>query len=871
MMAAYSIRSRFWAIVLIVWVTAITASAATVWISVRPHLDYNQTQTLESVAETTLLRLRDALMQETMVLDFMARQPALISAAMGLDADSFLLSDYLESFPPSAGVVRITLHDFAGVQIAEKVYREEAAYAFPLERRAELMQDVIARADSIGETEDVPLLYHDHADVAHVFVATPILIGDSLQGVIAAQLEIGLLETIPTTKVIRSMSLEDRYGSDQHATHDASGYEQNWPGSHYQVPGFDLTLFIQPDWAVLRDAGATLVRDMVLALSAALGAPFILLAVLGQRAIVLPHLRLHKQKKALAELAAIAEKANDAIIVTDLSGSIEWANRAFEKLSGLSIQDVRGRRPGTFLQGPETDPVARAAIRQGLATRIPVQTEILNYSADGRPYWISLSISPLFDERDEPYGFVAISNDITERRQRHAELNEAKARIEHQANHDALTDLPNRRAFDIALAARGANPGAAGVTVVRIDLDHFKYVNDTHGHAAGDVVLINVAAILRDETKAADIAARVGGDEFVILMARDHDIEAASQMARRILKRISAPIAHAGATLSVGASFGIATTADGQLSVEDVILAADVALYEAKEAGRNGVYLYTPALHARATEHRDIAARLGGAISREEFVPFYQPQIDARSGALLGLEVLSRWEQPGGVMLSPDRYLPVAEKIGLLNSVDAALFHRTAREIGALNSGERLVPKVSFNVTAQRLTDPEVLDAAVALAEKAEFQIVFEILESVLMDGQTTAMGFQLDRLREAGIGIQIDDFGTGHASIVGLLSARPDGLKIDQQLIHPLSDSSGAMRMVSAIVDIARALRIDVIAEGVETARQAEILLALGVPVQQGFFYARPMRAADLDTYLESKPVDRLSGTIIPAVKRMA
>jgi EAL domain-containing protein (putative c-di-GMP-specific phosphodiesterase class I) len=204
-------------------------------------------------------------------------------------------------------------------------------------------------------------------------------------------------------------------------------------------------------------------------------------------------------------------------------------------------------------------------------------------------------------------------------------------------------------------------------------------------------------------------------------------------------------------------------------------------------------------------------------------------------------------------VLSPDHYLPVAEKIGLLTAVDSALFRRTAREIGAINAMAPEVPMVSFNVTAPRLADPDVQDAALALSREANFQIAFEILETVLIDDKGTAMDFHLDRLREAGIRLHIDDFGTGHASIVGLTSALPDCLKIDQQLIKPLTEGGSSWNMVSAIVDIARALQIDIIAEGVETARHAEILLKLGVYAQQGFFYARPMPASELHAFLDT------------------
>lgn len=220
----------------------------------------------------------------------------------------------------------------------------------------------------------------------------------------------------------------------------------------------------------------------------------------------------------------------------------------------------------------------------------------------------------------------------------------------------------------------------------------------------------------------------------------------------------------------------------------------------------------------------------------------------------MGIEVLSRWRQPDGTVLAPALYLPVAEQIGRLSDVDAALFHRTAREIAEIDAAGLHVSKVSFNVTAQRLQDPKVIELAREVAERSRFAIAFEILESVLLEGATEAFANALDLLREAGIGLQIDDFGSRHASIVALMEANPDCLKIDRQLVLPLPDSVRARKLLSAIVDIAAALEIGVIAEGVETADHARILAELGVETLQGYHFARPMPQAERADYLRRK-----------------
>jgi diguanylate cyclase (GGDEF)-like protein/PAS domain S-box-containing protein len=560
------------------------------------------------------------------------------------------------------------------------------------------------------------------------------------------------------------------------------------------------------------------------------------------------------QTEELAKLAAAVENANDAMVISDTQGLALWANATFERLTGYPAEEVLGKRPADLLQGPDTDPTVRKKISDALQQVKPIKCEILNYREADVAYWIELSISPLYDEAGKHCGFVAISSEITDRVEQRTALEEARKATEYQALHDPLTGLPNRRYLDDVMQAR--TEGGEEATLIRIDLDHFKYVNDTLGHAAGDLVLRNVADILRTELRSGDFPARVGGDEFVILLSPDVDLEEATPITERLLEKIRVPMEFDGKSMQIGASFGIADSRDALLSLDELAIGADAALYEAKEQGRNTIELYTPALHAKILSRRDLTRELKKAVANEEFVPYFQPQFDAQSRRIVGVETLVRWPSTQLGLLQPHQFLPIAEKLSIVEEIDDIVFRKAIMEISVLHEAGLGIEKLAFNVTAPRILDPNIVKT-VSEARPKGLNIAFEVLESVLVEEQSDHFNLGVDTLREAGISIEVDDFGSGHASVIALMQLKPDAMKIDRRLTLGVVEHSVYREIVRNVVGIADSLELTVIAEGVESEDQASCLMELGCDVLQGFAFARPMPAGELHAYLtDVRPV---------------
>ncbi|RBO51870.1 hypothetical protein DSD19_17350 [Rhodovulum sp. BSW8] len=473
--------------------------------------------------------------------------------------------------------------------------------------------------------------------------------------------------------------------------------------------------------------------------------------------------------------------------------------------------------------------------------------------------WLSGSATP----RREPDGSVCFTGlllDVTRDVQRENELKSAhlladrmRRENEHQAMHDGLTGLPNRRAYDQQLAARlrGAAEGRGprdGV-LIRMDLDHFKYVNDTLGHEAGDQVLIRVAEVLRYALRPADFAARIGGDEFSILLGAGVTPAQAREAVERIQARLAAPLMYGGRHCRFGASFGIAHTEDLRETGAELSLFADAALYRAKEAGRNRMEFFTSDLHQSILNDRRLAAEIQEGLEHDEFVPFFQPQVSAEDGRLVGVETLLRWRHPHKGLLAPDAFMHVAEQLRIVPEIDRIMMQKARGALDRWQAQGLRVPKISFNVSSGRMHDPDLVSGALDIAA-TDTRVTFELLESILVEEESDAFRFHLDKIREAGIDIEIDDFGSGHASIIGVMQIRPSALKIDRRIVSPAARDPQARNLVRAIVEIAETLGIGTVAEGVETQAHADILRGIGCNVLQGYLFARPLSEADLVTY---------------------
>lgn len=432
---------------------------------------------------------------------------------------------------------------------------------------------------------------------------------------------------------------------------------------------------------------------------------------------------------------------------------------------------------------------------------------------------------------------------------------EMKARMEHLALHDVLTGLPNRRYFDQELKNRGeaaARPlDETNVTIIRVDLDFFKYVNDNLGHAAGDAVLGHVARILRAGVRDCDFVARVGGDEFSIILGAGGETSLARELIAEMQIALAQPFHFGGRICRVGASFGIATCDIGSIAAGEIHAFADAALYEAKQKGRNRVEAFTDRLHEQILENRQLTRDIEGALANGEFEPLFQPQICARTRRLVGLEVLARWQHPARGQLAPDQFLGVAEQIRVVPLIDRQILEKTRHILSDWRRKGFIPPKIGFNVSSGRLRDIEILQAARQIRDDGT-TVAFELLESILVEDDTAEFRFNLDALKDCGIQIEIDDFGSGKASILAVMEAEPSAVKIDRRLTRNLAENPKARELLSAMVRISGALGIATTVEGVETQEQASILTDLGCDVLQGFLFSRPLDAVQMLSFAQ-------------------
>lgn len=434
---------------------------------------------------------------------------------------------------------------------------------------------------------------------------------------------------------------------------------------------------------------------------------------------------------------------------------------------------------------------------------------------------------------------------------RNSELESARAEMEHASLHDALTGLPNRRYLDGRLAE--LSDCRAGAALLHIDLDRFKQINDTLGHAAGDAMLIHASQILRSNLSKDDFIARVGGDEFVVLITGGVSNEILAQTAGKIVRAMSEPVTYNEHQCRFGVSVGIASAETGLKDAAQLLVNADIALYRAKAKGRNRFEFFTSALQAEIVTTKKRADEILIGLEQGHFFPTYQPKFDAKTNAICGVEALARWQHPTEGVLPPSAFLKIAEDLNVVARIDRIILEKSLVDMERWHANGIDIPSVSVNVSALRLHDDELIDH-LGNMDWRPGTLSFELLESIFLDESEEIVSWNIDRIKEMGIGIDVDDFGTGHASIVGLLKLAPDSLKIDQQLVNPIVRSPAQRELLKSIINIGHSLGIRVIAEGVETQQHVTILQDLGCDMLQGFYFSPPMTANDLETFATEK-----------------
>jgi diguanylate cyclase (GGDEF)-like protein len=432
----------------------------------------------------------------------------------------------------------------------------------------------------------------------------------------------------------------------------------------------------------------------------------------------------------------------------------------------------------------------------------------------------------------------------------------ARDEAESHAHTDMLTGLANRRALARWLQQRMTRP-AARLALLHVDLDQFKYANDTHGHAAGDRLLVQVARLLSSDSNLAFVA-RIGGDEFVAIIDGT-DAEAASGVARRLIDQISMPVPFADQVLKVGASIGIAFGGDAVPGDADRLLVdADLALYAAKRAGRNRYRFFAPAMRESYEATNQLASEIAQAIEARAFEPWFQPKVDLAAGTVCGVEALVRWRHPVRGILSPADFLYVADQAKLLDRIDDQVFEQA---LAAFRQWQRdgIAPQhVSINMTASRLSRADCADRLMWAVDRAGLSgenVVLEILETVLLDDEVSVALSSLRRLAAAGFRLQLDDFGTGHAAIANLTKFPVDAVKIDRSFVTGIDRDPALSTITAAMVDLALKLGITPIAEGVDADEQVAVLRAMGCDLFQGFCISPPLSPDQIVAWLRRAP----------------
>ncbi len=418
----------------------------------------------------------------------------------------------------------------------------------------------------------------------------------------------------------------------------------------------------------------------------------------------------------------------------------------------------------------------------------------------------------------------------------------AEQQVNYLASHDTLTGLANRVTFNTQLenlieqkkAMRGR------FAVMTIDVDRFKDINDTLGHGAGDAILRHVAAKLRENTRIEDFVARIGGDEFVVVCADSMTESEYGELARRLIDAVNTPITYAGHECRVGASIGIAMREKADVRAEQLLVNADIALYEAKRHGRNRVERFTDQLKSLTINTKKTADAILRSLEQNDFVAYFQPQFDAHTLEINGVEALARWQHPEDGILTPDRFLVIAESLNVVSQIDAAILEQALLQRIRWQANDLAIDRVSVNISAQRLFDESLLQRLEQL-DIVPGSLSFELLESISFDDKGAAVTDSIERIKAHGIDIEIDDFGTGYSSLSYLQAFPFDTLKIDKSFTSKLWSDHHANEIVRAVIGLGRGLNMPIVAEGVETKEQLEFLRKEQCQSIQGYLIGKP------------------------------
>ncbi|MDD5330711.1 MAG: EAL domain-containing protein [Sulfuricella sp.] len=549
-------------------------------------------------------------------------------------------------------------------------------------------------------------------------------------------------------------------------------------------------------------------------------------------------------------LSSTIEQAGDSVMIANSQSVIEYVNPAFVALSGYSEEEAIGRKSGLLSSGLMGEGFYREMWGKLLAGEV-FRGEMINRKKNGELYYEDKTITPIRNARGEVGYYVSTGRDVSERKNYVSQL-------EHQANYDTLTELPNRNLLQDRLgqALTYARRHASELAVMFIDLDYFKNINDSLGHDVGDLLLKQVAARLAGCVREGDTVARQGGDEFVVILSDIAAAEDVTAVTRKILKTFADPFAIGGHELYITCSIGIALyPKDGQ-DTPTLLKNADAALYRAKEQGRNNSQFYTAEMNVKALERLVLENNLRHALERGEFMVYYQPQVDLRTGQINGMEALVRWRHPELGMVPPAKFIPVAEESGLILPLGEWVLRTACAQNKAWQDAGLRPVCVAVNLSARQFKHQDLVALVAGILQETGLDpalLELELTEGLLMQNVEATID-TLTRFKAMGVKSSIDDFGTGYSSLSYLKRFPIDTLKIDQSFVCNITTDPDDAAIAKTIISMAHEMRLRVIAEGVETEEQRSFLRLRHCDEMQGFFFSRPVSSADFEILLRER-----------------
>ena len=464
--------------------------------------------------------------------------------------------------------------------------------------------------------------------------------------------------------------------------------------------------------------------------------------------------------------------------------------------------------------------------------------------------WIQLLASALHDRNGELQGYLGVISDISE-------LKAAQLQMETLAFYDPLTGLANRRLFRNRLekAVKTVMRSGSSMALMFLDMDQFKRVNDTLGHDAGDILLKEVASRLSSTVRENDTVSRIGGDEFTILLTDVHHTQDVLVVAEKLLLAMAKPIRIKGQDMVTTVSIGITMTPEDSTDANTLMKNADLAMYRAKELGRNNFQFFSEDMNHSILEHLSLEKEIGEAISRNQFSLVFQPKISLCDYSVTGVETLIRWQHPEKGMITPDRFIPVAEETGQILEIGSWVLEQSCRQISSLIRSKVLPQdaKVAVNLSARQFTDPYLLQRIRSVLEITKIRpqcLELEITESTLMEDVESAIQI-MQEIKRTGVAIAIDDFGTGYSSLSYIKRFPIDVLKVDRSFVTDIPDDENDMAITAAVIAMAHKLSLTVVAEGVETQEQLQFLRQNACNEGQGYLFSRPLSLGQLHQFL--------------------